>query len=371
VHSISNRYANIDIIRGLAALLVVWMHVSEVFRSLLPEGKPGEWMFTVADTVDFGRIGVVAFFAVSGFVIPASFNHQGWLGLKLFLVRRFFRLYPAFWLSIPLAIWSTWYLWDKPVTLMQIIANITIVPQLFGQLPMEGLYWTLQIEICFYIFCSILFLFGLLHKTNVLVIVTSLFFIAFLMSKAQAFIALPIHVSDKEGLLSLFLSIMFWGALYRTWHDKKTWQLNWNLILWGLPLTMVVLMLLVSGYRLTHLNAITDTFWFKFTTSHALGLILFLTIALWVKLTFRPLVILGEISYALYLFHPIVFYPFYWWAGRTSLDWIRTMPLEFWVISMTMLSIFVAYFVHRWIELPAIQKGRDITNNIRMKSIAL
>ncbi len=370
MNAISNRYANIDIIRGLAALFVVWMHVSEVFRSLLPEGKPGEWMFTVADTVDFGRVGVVAFFAVSGFVIPASFNHQGWLGLKLFLVRRFFRLYPAFWLSVPLAIWSGWYLWDKPVTFLQIVANISIVPQAFGQEPLEGLYWTLQIEMIFYVLCMIFFATGLLTHVKNIVIASAFFFTLFAISKMQGFVSLPIYVGHDEGMLSLYLSIMFWGAVYRAWHDKRTWKTGWNIVLWGLPILIIVVMPSLLSYKLIQSGVIADV-WIKFMSSHALGLLLFIALASWVSLAYRPMVFLGEISYALYLFHPIVFYPVYWWAGRTSLDWIRTMPLEFWVVSMTMLSIFVAYFVHHWIELPAIQKGREITNTIRMKSIAL
>ena len=60
-----NRYYHIDSIRGIAALFVVWMHVSEVFRSFLTESSSDYWVYSIADTVDFGRIGVVAFFGAT------------------------------------------------------------------------------------------------------------------------------------------------------------------------------------------------------------------------------------------------------------------------------------------------------------------
>lgn len=364
MNTVSNRYENIDAVRGLAALFVVWMHVSEVFRSVLPPGNPGGWMYAVADTFDFGRIGVVAFFAVSGFVIPASFNYQGWFGLKIFWVRRFFRLYPAFWLSIPFAIWSTWTIWDKTVTTRQVLANLTIAPGLFNELPLEGLYWTLQIELYFYVCCSILFLLGFFRKSSSIAFVTSLFFIIYLLSLAQNYINIPIKFSEDWKTVSLFLSIMFWGALFRLWFDKKIGCLRYFFILWGIPLTLIVLMLVAVAYKFTHDNGVGNMFLIKSTSGNALGLVLFLSLALWRHLSSRPLLVLGEISYALYLFHPVVFFPVHWWAGKTQMAWVRTFSLEFWVLAMMVASVLVAYVVHRWVELPAIKRGKEITSQM-------
>ncbi len=359
--AISSRYANIDIVRGLAALLVVWMHASEVFRSLLPEGKPGEWMFWVAHSVDFGRIGVVAFFAVSGFVISASFNHQGWLGFKIFWIRRFFRLYPAYWLSIPLAIWSTWIIWDKPVTLLQIMANISIVPGVFHQEPLQGLYWTLQVEMIFYVSCSVLFLLGFLRNSSVIALVTGLLFS---ISLAEVFIRLPFDMGESLKNTLLFLCIMFWGALYRTWHTKKKLKPILSFILWGVPIALLALTIQALLFKYADASNVENIIRVKSSASLALGLLLFLTIAHSRSFTYKPLVILGEISYALYLFHPIVIFPVYWLSGRPYTIWIRTMPLEFWVFSTMLASVLVAYFVHRWVELPAIRKGREITRRM-------
>lgn len=363
---LNNRYANIDIIRGLAALLVVWMHVSEVFKSFQQDSNPYPWSFVLADTVDFGRIGVVAFFAVSGFVIPASFNHSGWLGLKLFVVRRFFRLYPAFWLSIPLAIWSAWYLWDKPVTWIQVLANLTIIPQLWGQEPLEGLYWTLQVEVLFYILCAFLFWRGWLIDNRIIALISFTFFWVFLISKMQGFFSLGLNVNPKIGTLSLYLSIMFWGALFRKTYDGQKLYIFEKFVLWFVPASLVILLPLMFGYKLT-MSGILNEVWIKFIASHALGIVLFLVLAFWINLASKPLVKLGEISYSLYLFHPVVFYPVYWWAGNTNLSWVRQMPLEVWILFNVLLSIIVATLVYRYVESPAINMGKAITQKIRLQ----
>ena len=69
----ANRLRHIDALRAAAATLVLWRHVADVYVNLGP-GVSGRWLQSVAAAVDFGRIGVVAFFMISGFVIPFSIN---------------------------------------------------------------------------------------------------------------------------------------------------------------------------------------------------------------------------------------------------------------------------------------------------------
>lgn len=340
-----NRYQHIDAIRGIAALLVVWMHVSEMFRSFLMEKLPDYWLYTAAETLDFGRIGVVAFFAVSGFVIPSSFSGQGWSGFKTFAIKRFFRIYPAFWLSIPLAIWSGWFLWNKDVTSIQIASNISMLPQFFGQTPLEGLYWTLQLELLFYGLCSCLFIFGRLN-THAVALATLAFFIAF--------------SEYRNNLNLLYLSIMFWGALYRSWYEKTDWKLYHYLPLIGVSSAIIIGFSYQGFLKLYHLNHI-EPVWIKFIASHVLGLLLFIGLTTLLKLKQRPFVFLGEISYSIYLFHPVVFYPIYWWAGRTEHAWVREMPLAFWIISIILTTIAFSYLIYRFVEKPSIRLGKKLS----------
>lgn len=358
-----NRYTHIDLLRGLAALLVVWMHSSEVFRTLLPTDQPGIWAYELAETVDFGRIGVVAFFAISGFVIPSSFDPiTSHAGLRRFFIRRFFRLFPAYWLSIPLGIWSAWYLWDKPVTAQQIFANLSMLPEALGYPPIEGLYWTLQLELSFYAICTLLYLRGWVHRSSVMAVLAISLLGVFGVAKASALLPIPgeLHFLRQIDQTPLYLAIMFWGALFRCWHDRQAFGLVEKAGLWLVPGTIVVAMPLFIGGVLSS-RAPLPPVWIKFLSSHALGVLLFLSIALCRGLGSRFGAWTGEISYSIYLFHPVVFYPIYWFAGRTEWEFVRQFPLTFWVAICTLLSIGFAAITYRFVEKPAIGLARKLT----------
>ncbi len=48
---------------------VLWLHVSNSYRGL---SSGSEWLDWFISNIDVGRIGVVVFFLISGFVIPFS-----------------------------------------------------------------------------------------------------------------------------------------------------------------------------------------------------------------------------------------------------------------------------------------------------------
>src|SRR5437868_2051289 len=83
----------LDFARATAALLVVLAHGVSV-------SVPGFLAWSRAN-LDPGRVGVVLFLLISGFIIPASLEKGGNLGR--FWLRRFFRLFPAYWVSVAAA----------------------------------------------------------------------------------------------------------------------------------------------------------------------------------------------------------------------------------------------------------------------------
>ena len=95
----SNRLTNVDGLRGIAAVLVIMGHWSE----FIINHSPGTTIARVLHTAQVeyfssGRTGIVAFFCISGYVIPFSF--RGTRPKTAFLISRFFRLYPAYWVSM-------------------------------------------------------------------------------------------------------------------------------------------------------------------------------------------------------------------------------------------------------------------------------
>ena len=78
----ANRISEIDALRGIACLMVVYNH----FGNYPEIGSTASCM---------GCIGVDLFFMISGFVISLTIqNNSNW---KYFLINRFSRLFPVYW----------------------------------------------------------------------------------------------------------------------------------------------------------------------------------------------------------------------------------------------------------------------------------
>ena len=83
---------SLQVLRGVAALLVVFTHLSEAFQNRL-----GQHPFPAA--VGSGRIGLDIFFVLSGFIMYwTSRDEFGVSGRgRPFLLRRALRIYPVYW----------------------------------------------------------------------------------------------------------------------------------------------------------------------------------------------------------------------------------------------------------------------------------
>ena len=142
-----------DALRGIAAMLVVIDHFVE--RTPL-NASP---FFTY---LNLGQMGVVIFFVFSGMVIPYSLKADS--SLLGFATSRIFRLYPAYWFSIALAVLSNHFFLSTTTSLRDILINMTMLQSLFSTSNLFGVYWTLIIELAFYIFCALLSGAGLLKN---------------------------------------------------------------------------------------------------------------------------------------------------------------------------------------------------------------
>jgi peptidoglycan/LPS O-acetylase OafA/YrhL len=115
----------------------------------------------------YGYLGVELFFVISGYVIFFSARDRS---ASEFAVSRALRLYPAFWLAVPFTA-SVAYFWGgdlMSVGLVQTLLNLTMVPELLGVDPVDGVYWTLQLELTFYLGVLGLLLLGLQRRLAVL-----------------------------------------------------------------------------------------------------------------------------------------------------------------------------------------------------------
>ena len=152
-----DRLAFLDVARGLAALLVLVEHGLEICQ-------PAYSGWTHAH-VSLGKIGVLLFLMVSGFIIPVSLE-QGRSNARFWL-RRFFRLFPVYWLSILLAYVCSCC--GREVTLVHgwdWLYNLTMLHGFFNRPHVWGVFWTLQLELVIYASCSLLFTMRLLNRAG-------------------------------------------------------------------------------------------------------------------------------------------------------------------------------------------------------------
>ena len=353
------RFKAIDALRGIAALLVVWQHSAESFVNIAEIARNGSLLADIAKQFDPGRIGIICFFLISGFVIPASFQVTNKQALKHFAIRRIFRLYPAYWLSL-ITIGLYYHYIGFEIGIMTYLANSSMLQGLFSQPHLIGLYWTLQVELCFYLLCALLFQKGWLNNYKVVFIIIVVLISVFIAEQSlRALGYLQLNISKELQLLPYLLAIMLLGALFRRIFDTDFKQHSLNryallatLLCFGLPAVLLITSLL--GYQTVEAA-------FRFGAAHVMALLLFI---FGIKLLLKPpkfILWLGTISYSIYLFHPIVLQILMKIVKQADIPSIQGLHLIFYMTSTLFFSIILASIVYIIIEKPAVTYAKTLT----------
>jgi exopolysaccharide production protein ExoZ len=132
----------IDLLRGLAALLVVATHYQYFFSNVSP-------------IVDFARTGVDLFFAISGYLFAPYLVGRP-LPVLPFLTRRFFRLYPLY--LVALATYAGLHVLNGQ-KLEHLIVHLFFLQTLESReiaFHFNGAFWSLPPEVEFYLVLPIL-----------------------------------------------------------------------------------------------------------------------------------------------------------------------------------------------------------------------
>ena len=156
------RIFELDILRGIAALIVAFFHLTTY--------SSGKYITFSPKIFSIGSPMPSLFFIISGFVIFMTIEKiKDW---KEFVITRFFRLYPSFWVSVILGLIFIRFIENGTMpTTKVVLANFSMIPQLFRQPLLAGSYWTLYIEIQFYLLILLLFCLKLIPKINTTIII--------------------------------------------------------------------------------------------------------------------------------------------------------------------------------------------------------
>lgn len=145
-----NRLRYMDGCRAICVILVVLFHYTYVFvEKYAPDG------ITTWKTGS-GGVGVSLFFVISGFVILMTLGKKNFKG---FVVSRISRLYPAYILSVVITSIAIIFIgdWYKEVELDNFLKNLTMFQYYLGGSDIDGVYWSLRVEVAFYAGIAILF----------------------------------------------------------------------------------------------------------------------------------------------------------------------------------------------------------------------
>jgi peptidoglycan/LPS O-acetylase OafA/YrhL len=207
------RLAELDALRGLAAMAVVLFHYFTKFDELfghttaplltLPWGSiDGVRLFSS------GHYGVNLFFMISGFVIFMTLERTN--KPMDFVVSRFSRLFPAYWVAVTLTFGVVLMLGlpGKETTWSQALANLSMVHSFFNVPHVDGVYWTLEVELLFYAWAFLAYRLGWLHRVHALLL-------AAMGLRLVYFIAAEYFRVDLPWIASRYLILNFiaWFAL--------------------------------------------------------------------------------------------------------------------------------------------------------------
>lgn len=145
----------IQILRAVAALLVVFHHALEESLAANTGPKSPDWLTT------FGASGVDIFFVISGFIMfYVSFPHNEQpIAPSRFLLKRVLRIYPLYWFCIALVLG----LWEVGL-FKSLLVNISTLERSIFLLPSTtmiiGIAWTMVYEMYFYLIFAVTLIFA-------------------------------------------------------------------------------------------------------------------------------------------------------------------------------------------------------------------
>jgi peptidoglycan/LPS O-acetylase OafA/YrhL len=143
----SGRLRELDAIRGLAALMVMLSHYTEIYRHL-----PGVPVFVPPGSY-------LLLFMITGFAIALTLEKRPTIGQ--FVMARASRLYPAYWVAVMLTfeVVTRFGLPGREVSAKAALANMTMMQHYLGGAYVDGGYWSLVLQINFYLAVCVLILF--------------------------------------------------------------------------------------------------------------------------------------------------------------------------------------------------------------------
>ncbi|MEV7216065.1 acyltransferase [Kitasatospora cineracea] len=352
------RLAALDGLRLVAALMVLFHHYVGYGGGTKPAdsawGRPAVEVFHgYAVLGAYTWTGVCLFFIISGFVICLSCWGRS---LGDFVRSRVVRLYPAYWFAVVvttlfLALWPTL---RRPVTVDGVLVNLTMFHLGLNLDSVDAVYWTLWVEMRFYLLFALLVWRGLTYRKVVVFCVLWTVASAWSTPVVDAVGMSPYSSFFVAGLAMYLMhrfgpNLLLWGIVGFSWVLSVENGLRHQAEIQPALGAAKVAPLDVLNLRLAHWPvALLVTLAYLVMLAVALG---------WTaRIQWRWLTVAGALTYPLYLLHEVI--------GWTVLRWLHGRGMGPWpaVGTVTAAMLAAAWLVHRLVErplAPVLRRGVD------------
>jgi len=395
----ASRLGWLDVLRGVAALAVVFDHVSYYTLQHVRE--------LIYQWFDPGNYGVFVFFLISGYIVPASLERKG--SVRTFWVSRVFRLYPLYLLAVGVAV--AFYLLHvgklrgeaaDPAT--SALSQLLMMSNVLGGQNVPNVVWSLSYEMIFYLLLTALFIArahkrsswyalgfavaavaigGLVSRTflthvttpRVIALVADLAVLTGL-ALAVARRGLPrilgAALAASVGVVLLIfnsawlwpwealsiLALMFTGTMfYRAEQGQYPWR---KAIAIGVTVLGLVLAAGLWHSRAWGMSAHAELLWSRrWVTAFGLaGLTFAAGLAFRRRVRWpRALTWLGLISYSVYLLHPLVIEAYHHFYPSRQHHFYLQVPIA---LGLLIIVIALSSLTYRYLERPMQNVGRRV-----------
>lgn len=375
------RYRELDSLRGIAAISVLFSHFLLIFTSL---GFIDYLNITPLRFIKDGHENVIFFFVLSGFVLSLPFFTKKKFNYRVFVIKRFFRIYLPYVAALILAFisYSIFYksgisnssftvffnrVWSIKPNFLLVIQHLVLIDN-FKDYAFDPVLWSLSMELRISLFFPLLMFFVTKYgwKTNLL--------IAVMLSICSELLNKAFHITDAYPVSTNYFYTLHYSAFFIIGALLAKYRLriisyykNFNL---NSRYLIAVSGLFVYAYSglfdeiLKHIFSIQGN-WTLLVGDwgNAVGISILIIISLSSYkisnfLTWKPLKILGQISYSLYLIHTVILFScIHFFYGRLSVGVSEVIAF--------VLSFITAGLLYYFVEEPSIKLGKKIGNKIK------
>jgi peptidoglycan/LPS O-acetylase OafA/YrhL len=321
------RLPELDSLRGIAAVCVLLFHLSYYTDPYHQFPFRFPW----------GHYGVELFFVISGFVILMTLERSA--STTEFVVARVTRLYPAYWCAVLFTTCVVALLTpSKAATMATVAVNLTMVQALVRVINVDPSYWTLTLELVFYLLLGVWFRFRGAGFKNIETYAIGWMLAATLLRTVLLLEHRELPDSVAMPLLLYYGQFFIIGiCLYRFYSNNFS------------SVTILTLIgacsMSLFGGASASLNPAPARY---FLVTCAITAVVFLASHSRLPLLRNPvLIFFGEISFPLYLIHQK--------AGETlmSLAYVHHWRPWLSIPAVLLTLVAVAFLIHELIEVPA------------------